>query len=57
MLDNNSDGPPLELVFHCVVIPPDTPPERSSSRFEDTAKEEAVEQECTVNASRKLVII
>ena len=57
MLDNNSDGPPLELVFQCVVIPPDTPPERSSGGFEDAAEEEGVKQQCMVNASRKLDII
>jgi hypothetical protein len=56
-LNKTTDGPPLELVFHCVVIPPDIPPERSSGLFEDAAEEEALEQECTVNASRKLDLI
>jgi len=43
-LIQSSDGPPLELVSHCVVIPLDIPPERSSDMFKDAAEEEDFER-------------
>ena len=49
MLDKTSDGPPFELVFHCIVIPLDIAPERSSSVFKDAAEEEeAFKQQCMI---------
>jgi tetratricopeptide (TPR) repeat protein len=54
-LDKTSNGPPLELMFHCVVIPPEIPPERSSglskdALFEDAAEKEAFFHQCIIKA-------
>ena len=41
-LMQSSNGPPFELVSHCVVIPPGIPPEPSSRVFEDAVQKEDV---------------
>ena len=50
MLNGAGDGPLLELMFHCVVIPPEIPPERSSDLFEDAAEDEAFIHRCIIKA-------
>jgi hypothetical protein len=37
-LIKNGDGPPLELVSHCIIIPPDISQERPFNLFEDAIK-------------------
>lgn len=47
-LIKNGDGPPLELVSHCIVIPPDIPPDHSFNMYEDTVEEEVYKRRCTL---------
>ena len=47
-LIKNGDGPPLELVSHCIVIPPDIPPDRPFDLFEDAVEEKVCQRRCTL---------
>ncbi|KIM76963.1 hypothetical protein PILCRDRAFT_825717 [Piloderma croceum F 1598] len=45
----DNDGPQLQLIAHCVIIPPDNPPEKYSSKaFEDAIEEETFKSRLTV---------
>jgi hypothetical protein len=54
MLTSTGDGPPLELAFHCIVIPLDGSPEPSA--FEDVAEEQVTLHQCMVILTSKLDI-
>jgi hypothetical protein len=49
-LIKDGDGPPLELVSHCIVIPPDIPPDRPFNLFADAAEEEECQRRCTLHS-------
>ena len=49
-LVRTSDGPALELVSFCSVIPVEIPEDHSENLFHDSAEEEAFRDQCMFNA-------
>jgi hypothetical protein len=50
-----SNGLPLELVSHCVVVPPDIHQEHSSDVFADATEEEAVRYRCVFDSRLNII--